>query len=396
MVHRIWALLQKDLVQNYRDKLAFLFTFILPVVFTMFFGFLFGGTDTSALPLAVVNHDQGGAAALRLVELLETSQVVSPRPYEAEDAERAVADNRAAAAVIIPAGFSAAVDGGDAPSITVVRLTGSTGGQTAEAAVRQATTTVTGARVAALVALQALLPDATAVSQPQEFAVALQSTEQSMSNPVLTLRTEDSGTRAGEVPRGFDLSSPGMLVNWILFGLLGAAITLVLERKNGALQRLLTTRVKPWEVIAGKGGAMMALTLVQQVVLIALGQFAFNVDYLRSPGALLLTMFTLSLMSASLGLMLASLLRSEGAVVAATVIVSMVLAALGGAWFPLEVTGPTFAAIGHVSPAAWILDALRGIIMRGWGVSQILPYLAAAWGYTVVFLGVAVWRFRFE
>ena len=98
----------------------------------------------------------------------------------------------------------------------------------------------------------------------------------------------------------------------------------------------------------------------------------------------------------ALGLMLATLLRSEAALIAALVIVSMVLAALGGAWFPLEVTGPTFAAIGHLSPAAWVLDALRAIILRGWSVGQILPYLGAAWGYTVVFLGIALWRFRFE
>lgn len=392
----IWALVQKDLLQTYRDKLSFLFTFLLPVVFTLFFGFLFGGTGSSTLPVALVNLDSTGLATTQLLQILENSDVVALEQHEAEDAERAVADNRVAAALIIPAGFSSGTDIGDMVQVTVVRNLGSSGGQTAEQAIRQAAGRVTGARLAARTALEALLPGANPTGDPQQWAGALGVAEAVMADPVLSTDVENSGTRAGEIPRGFDMSSPGMLVNWILFGLLGAAITLVIERQNGALRRLLTTRVRPWQIIAGKGGAMVAMTLVQQVVLIGLGQFAFGVDYLRSPGALVLTMITLSVMSAALGLLLATVLRSEAAVIAATVIVSMVLAALGGAWFPLEVTGSTFAAIGHVSPAAWVLDALRAIILRGWGVSQILPYLGAAWGYTAVFLGIALWRFRFE
>lgn len=395
-MRRVWALLGKDLLQNYRDRLAFLFTFILPVVFTLFFGFLFGGSNTSSLPLAVANLDPEGAAALRIIEMLESSEVVAPRAFEAEEAERAVADNRVAAALLIPEGFSAGMDAGDAPAVTVVRQMESSGGQTAEQAVRQVVSVVAGGRLAALVALRAVIPGAAPASHPTEWATALETAVGIMENPVLTLQVENSGTRIGETPRGFDMSSPGMLVNWVLFGLMGAAITLVLDRKSGVLQRLLTTRVRPWEVVAGKAGAMVALTLIQQVVLIGLGQFAFGVDYLRSPGALVLTMLTISILSASIGLLLASILHSEAAVISATVILAMVLAALGGAWFPLEITGPTFSAIGHISPAAWVLDALRGIIMRGWGIWQVLPRLGAAWGYAALFFGVAVWRFRFD
>ncbi|NLG66741.1 MAG: ABC transporter permease, partial [Actinobacteria bacterium] len=232
-MRRVWALLGKDLLQNYRDRLAFLFTFILPVVFTLFFGFLFGGSNTSSLPLAVANLDLEGAAALRIIEMLESSEVVAPRAFEAEEAERAVADNRVAAALLIPEGFSAGMDAGDAPAVTVVRQMESSGGQTAEQALRQVVSVVAGGRLAALVALRAVIPGAAPASHPTEWATALETAVGIMENPVLTLQVENSGTRIGETPRGFDMSSPGMLVNWVLFGLMGAAITLVLDRKSG-------------------------------------------------------------------------------------------------------------------------------------------------------------------
>jgi ABC-2 type transport system permease protein len=187
-----------------------------------------------------------------------------------------------------------------------------------------------------------------------------------------------------------------MLINWILFSLLTAGTVLVNERRSRTLQRLLTTGMTPAQVILGTTLAMVILTLFQQVVLIGLGQFVFGVHYLNSPASLVLCMITLSALSASLGLLIASVFRTEPAVITTTVIVSMVLAAMSGAWFPLEITGPTFSAVGHAMPTAWVLDSLRGIILRGFTLSDVLPRLAVAWAYALAFFALAVWRFRFE
>ncbi len=99
-------------------------------------------------------------------------------------------------------------------------------------------------------------------------------------------------------------------------------------------------------------------------------QVFFGVDYLRDPAALLVMMVSLSLVASTLGLLLASVLKSEQALIATTVLVSMAVAALSGAWFPLEITGPAFQAVGHSLPTAWILDGLRGIVVRGFDVAR--------------------------
>jgi ABC-2 type transport system permease protein len=80
--------------------------------------------------------------------------------------------------------------------------------------------------------------------------------------------------------------------------------------------------------------------------------------------------------------------------VAATVLVSMAVSALSGAWFPLEIAGQTFQTVGHLLPTAWILDGLRGIIVRGFDVADVLPAFGVALAWSVALFALAVWRFR--
>jgi ABC-2 type transport system permease protein len=218
--------------------------------------------------------------------------------------------------------------------------------------------------------------------------------EQALARPAVSTEVVAAGAAAGQIPSGFVLSSPGMMVNFILFSLMTAGIALIVERQNGTLQRLMTTRLRRSQLIGGKAAGMFLLTFLQQVLLIGVAQLFFGVDYLRDPPALLLMMVSLSLVASTLGLLLAALLKSEQALIATTVLVSMAVAALSGAWFPLEITGETFQAVGHVLPTAWVLDGLRGIVVRGFGFADVLPAFWVSLAWAAGFFVAAVWRFR--
>ena len=128
--------------------------------------------------------------------------------------------------------------------------------------------------------------------------------------------------------------------------------------------------------------------------MILLGQFAFDVGYFNSPLALLVIMVSLSLFAASFGLLISVVFRSEQAVVTTTVISAQLLAAVGGAWFPLEITGATFRRVAHFLPSSWLMDSLHGIVLKDWGVGQVLYPMAIVWIWIVVLFGLAVWRYR--
>jgi ABC-2 type transport system permease protein len=397
-VNRVWTLARKDLLETRRDRLSAIFIVIMPIAFTTFFGLMFGG-GSDRLPLALRDAD-GGAQAERLVAALERSDAVRVVRKSAADFEPWMADGRAAAGLLIPKGFSQAVEAGEPAQLTVVSDPASSGAQAAAAEIRAAAGRLVAANRAAVVGVEAAQggqgadQDEQGAGQTGVPAMAQAIATQAMEDPAVTLTVVQAGAAEGQIPSGFVLSSPGMMVNFIMFSLLTAGMALIMERRYGTLRRLMTTRVRRSELIAGKMAGMFALTFLQQVLLIAVGQLFFGVDYLNDPAALLLMMIALSLVASSLGLLLASVLTSEQAMVAAVVIVSMSVSALSGAWFPLEITGPGFQFVGHLLPTAWILDGLRGIIVQGYGVEDVLPAFAVALAWSAGLFGAAVARFR--
>jgi ABC-2 type transport system permease protein len=187
-----------------------------------------------------------------------------------------------------------------------------------------------------------------------------------------------------------------MMVQFAIFGLITAAMVLVLERKNKTLQRLLTTPIKRWEVIAGHLFAMFMVIFLQETLLVVFGQLAFDVGYVRQPLAVLVMMVALALWAASLGLLISALAQKEEQVVTLSLIAMFLFASLGGAWFPLEVAGETFAAIGHIMPTAWAMDGFQNLLMRGLGIQSIVIPAGILTLYALAFFGLAIWRFEFE
>jgi ABC-2 type transport system permease protein len=391
-VRRALDIAAKELLQNLRDRLAAIFTIVVPVIFTIFLGILIGGAETTGLPLAVADLDNG-AAAQRLVARLGDSAAVELRTMNVSDLESAVQNQKVAAAVIIPEGFSTAVAAGDRATLTLIRVETSSGAQSVtralQAAIADSNTGILAADIAAAqVAAATGKPlDEALISSARSYADA------QLAAPAATVSLVKAGT-AADTAGGFDQSSTGSLVNWVLFSLMGITTVMVWERKQGLLRRLSTAGVRGREIIGGKLLAMVVITFLQQVLLVLLGQLAFGVNYFNSPLALLVIMVSLSMLAASFGLLIAVVFRSEQAVITTTVISAQLLAALGGAWFPLEVTGAGFSRVAHVLPSAWVMDSLHGIVLKGWGVGQVLFPMAIVWVWIVVLFGLAVWRYR--
>ena len=395
VMQRILTLARKDLLETRRDRLSALFIFVMPLAFTTFFGLLLGGANR--LPLAVQNAD-GGAQARQLVAALQHSKAVHVVPRSATDFEGYMADGKAAAGLIIPAGFSAAVQAKPAP-LTLVSTAGSTGGLGAATEVRAVAGRLVATELAAhLGVAEALMriitgPGVTGL-RAQLLARARPAAAQAMAHPALSVRTVQAGTAAGQVPSGFVLSSPGMMVNFIdvqpHYGRHrpdpGAPQRHPAAAHDHARAPLGTYRRQDRRACSHSPSCSRSCSSPWS-------SSAFGVDYLRDPAALLLMMVSLAVAS-SLGLLLACVLTSEQALIATVVIVSMSISALSGAWFPLDITGPAFQFVGHLLPTAWILDGLRGIIVRGFGVRDVLPAFGIALAWAAGLFALAVARFR--
>ncbi len=396
-MRRAWRIASKELLQTRRDRLAALFTLVLPVIFTVVLGILIGGFEDAAdrLPVAVVNVD-GSPAAQQLIDKLQASPLLELEITTEAEVDTEVLDQEVAAAVVIPAGYGAAIDAGLPAYVSFIRVETSSGAQSVRTVVQKAVSELNVGMLAAEAAAEQVSIKTGRRLDDNLLESARASAESFLATPAATVDVADGGGSTVDDATGFDQSSPGSMVNWVLFSLLTVATGVAWERRRGLLRRLSAAGVGGTEMIGGKMIAMLIITFVQQLLLVLLGQFAFGVDYFNSPLALFMTMISLSVFASTLGLLISSVFRSEQAVIATTVISAQLLAALGGAWFPLEITSESFNRVAHFLPTAWVMDSLHGIILKDWGTADVLFPLGIVWIWIVVLFASAVWRFRPE
>ncbi len=398
---RIIHLAIKDLSQILRDWKSGLFLLIMPLLFTLFFGFVMGSASAPKqevdprLPVGVIDRD-GGILAGNLQTLLEESNVIRPvllAREEFQSADRKVQDGDLAAVIIIPAGYT---DGqlADQPVPLDVIIDQN---QPASQTVSRALETVSGRLLGAV--------EAAHISQtPQAQNNLYDSLAQAISawqDPALTvavIKATGEAAKENEASSisGYSQASAGMMVQFSIFGLITSAMVLVLERKSGTLQRLLSSPIRSYEIIAGHVLAMFCIVFAQLSILVLVGQLVFGVDYARQPLAILLMITVLAIWAASLGLLISAISRKEDQVITLSLIAMFVFAAMGGAWFPLEVAGKAFAAIGHIMPTAWAMDGFQNILLRGLAFPSVLLPAGILMLYALAFFGLALWRFRFE
>ncbi|MEW6093187.1 MAG: ABC transporter permease [Chloroflexota bacterium] len=392
---RILDIAAKDLAQILRDRKTFLFLLIMPIAFTFLFGFAFGGFSQGEsdprLPVAVLNED-GGDLSLRLVGLLEDSEVIviiQDSNKTLADYEKSLSKGDLAGILVIPAGYSDTLLTGSLPRLSLTVDLTQTAGTTVQDEVLAAANRLVSAVQTALIVGETSSAFTPAFEQAlaawedppiriETTSAVLVETEQKVSSQVASLAH----------------TSPSMMLQFAIAGLLTCATVIVNERKTRSLQRLLTTATNRLHILLGHYLAIFTLIFAQFLVLLAFGQLILKVDYLRLPGATLLVAFTSSLCIAAMGLLIGVLAKGEEQAIAFSLIPMFVFSGLGGAWVPLEYTGAAFQAIGHVTPVAWAMDGFENITVRLLGFESVLLPSAALAGYALLFFLLAVWRFR--
>jgi ABC-2 type transport system permease protein len=392
-MEKILDITAKDLRQILRNRMTFLFLLIMPAAFTILFGLAFGGsgkTTDTRLPVGILDID-GGSFSANLKSLLATSSVIrldETAGRSETDLVKLVGSGKLAAAIVIPGGYGQALRDGNPlklgfhadpaqPSTTTVEYEVLVASQRLGSAVRTANIT------------------ATMANNPADFDPALAAALAAWQNPPIqvSVTTGVSATPQNQNIMSLAHSSPAMMLQFAIAGLLTAATVIVNERKTRSLQRLLTTSTSRVQILLGHYLAIFAMIFSEFVTMILFGQ-VLKVDYLRLPLATLLVAVATAVCIAALGLLIGVLAKSEEQAVMFSLIPMFVLSGLGGAWVPLEFTGATFQAVGHISPVAWAMDGFKNIVARGLGFNSVLLPAAALLGYAVLFFGLAIWRFR--
>src|SRR5262249_26067522 len=148
-----------------------------------------------------------------------------------------------------------------------------------------------------------------------------------------------AGGQRHTIPTGFEQAIPGTMVMFTMLVLLtSGTATLVAERRLGVLRRLASTPISRGAVVLGKWGGRLGLGLVQIGFAMAAGTILFRMNWGPDLPMILVVLVAWGGLCASLALLLGSLVVSEGQAVGVGVLASNALAALGGCWWPIEIT----------------------------------------------------------
>jgi ABC-type Na+ efflux pump permease subunit len=306
----------------------------------------------------------------------------------AQDLEKLVADGDLAGAVIVPDGYGRAVLKDKSARLIVIVDENSSAWTTVEAELLTLASRLDGAVRTATIIDQL---DVEGIPFDYAFERSLSAWEEP---PIAIQETTSLAIETSSSGSGLAHTAPGMMLQFAIAGLLTAAQIIVAERKSRTLQRLLTTATNRIHIILGHYLAIFGLIFTQFLILMTFAQVALHVDYLRLPAATLLVALSAALCISALGLLIGILAKTEEQAVIFSLIPMFVFAGLGGAWIPLEVTGPSFQMIGHLSPVAWGMDGFENIVARGLGFNSVLLPAAALVGYAASFFLLAAWRFR--
>jgi ABC-2 type transport system permease protein len=401
---RIIDLAIKDLSQIFRDKRVLLFLVAMPIVFTLFMGFAYkSGKDNDAvrdtrIPLGWVNNDTEGNVSKQLFEMLSNSDSIKLVELTSETVDESVRKGEVAGALIVPVGYSEQVQGGReaGAQLTLVADTNSAQGQSVFQSLRTPITQLMSAVEIARLSAEMVSNPNTASELTETFASASQAWSESDSASLvkveLAMKDNFLGDWYGDNP--YNQASPGILVQFAIMSLVTSGQILVQERKTRTLQRMRSTSMRAWEIIAGHTLAMFGVVFFQIALLVVFGQLAVSVNYMNAPLGTLLISVSLSLWVAAMGLLIGTLAKDDSQVVLFALMAMFILSALGGTWFPLEVSSGAFAMIGKLMPSAWAMNGYQNILIRGLGLSSAwLPALVLT-VYALGFFVLAVWRFR--
>lgn len=393
-MNSIFNIALKDLQQIVRDRKSFLFLLIMPIAFTLMFGLAFSGTSSkpvdARLPVGFVNQDQDSIPGKELETQLSQSSVIRLVTGEKTELQSKLEQKDLTALVIVPKGYGDSLKNENTLPLTVWADTSINDGMSAKTEVSVAASRLTMAvQTASLLA-----PEGGAA-----FEGILKSSMQSWQNPPVRVKNVEAVPATANTAvnvNKFAHSSPGMLLQFAVAGLMTCALVIISERKNNCLQRLMTTATNRVEILMGHYLSIFLTLFLQFVILIVFGDVALKLNYHSHLLATLLIAVSTALCIGALGLLIGVIAKSEEQSIAFSMILMFALSGLGGAWVPLEITGKTFQAIGHVSPLAWGMDGFENILSRGLGLEAAWLPVAALLGYAIVFFALANWKFKTE
>lgn len=398
------AIALKDTKILIRDRTALLILIAMPLTIIAILGMALGGiwngeAAINKFDVAVVDHDGGNVSEVFVNDILGSADMKKminvTKPTE-EEARASVANGDLAAAVIIPEGFSDTVNRGEDAALEVL---GDPGQQIRSGTVRSITESFATHASSVLIGVKTTVE--TLVGQgaapPSQIGalskqLAAEATEE-LHDPQISV-TNKSAAKEKSVT-ALQYYSAGMGVMFIMFGSMFGAFSLLDERHQLTLARMLAAPVSRATILSGKLGGIFLIGLLQFATLVAATRILFSVEWGSSVFGIVLLAASTVLAATGMAVFIASVTKTQGSTAGLAQVLIQGMAALGGSMMPLSAMPPAMQSLSKFTINYWAVSGFNDL-MLGKGVQAVginCLFLAA---FAIGFMVLGITRFRYE
>lgn len=376
----VLAITSVELKRFLADRSNIFFVFVFPLLLVLFIGAQFGGGGGGRVALS----GPAGALTTDLTAVLEAGDV-SVQTLTADDARELVARGRADVSVVVTDEAAAAYEGGGDVAVPLVVGNGAQSQATAQR-VQSALDALALERgeLAALAGAGLAADDARGALDRADAVVAPARME-------ITNVSEIAQEFAGLGQ--FDYGAAAQVLLFVFLISLAGSTTLIQSRRLGVTRRTLATPVTTGQAVVGQAIGRLAIAATQGAYIMAATTLLFGVQW-GNLGLAFLVVLVFGLVAAGAAMVLGSVIDNDAAAGGVGVGLGLVLGALGGTMYPIELFPDTLRTVAHATPHAWAAQALAEVQRHGAGLVDILPELGVLLGFAAVLLLVGAWTLR--
>jgi ABC-2 type transport system permease protein len=370
-VSRVLTIAAKDLRLRIRDRSVLIIAFLAPLVLAFIFNLVFGsafGPDATFRPqLGIVSNDSPRTSTI--LEDISTGLGGSWNAFpDRAAAESALDEGEVDAVFLVPDGFDASVEQGRGGALKVIGdIDSSTSTEIATAV----------AKSYALGLQQVGSNVAAAIASGGDPGIVIPAATSGQPRPLADLADITAGVRQLD---GTTSTVAGMAVFFLLFTAQVGLLSLLEERRDGTLARILSTPTRPRVVLAAKSLVSVVLGLASLAVLIVAGRFILGAEWGNPLGVMLLVVAAV-LAAVGISALIIGLAKTPEGAGNLNGIVGTVLGLLGGVFFPIGEDGGILASMSALTPHHWFirgLSDLAGGRSAGAALPSVWPLLIIA------------------
>ncbi len=397
-MNRILAIFRKDTLLRFTSPVEWGFFIILPIFFTFLLGGGTGPNPDQRISFFVVDQAQSPLSAA-LIDELERSSAVRPTVMKYQEAISEFEERQISAVLVLPTDFTLETLQSGTVEVELRQQPNDVRAFAIQQGVNNALTRVSSAvdiAAASTEQAESIVPFPSPEERQVFFDAALDDAYAQLKEAPQRVAEVRAAT---EDTINYDPntnSAAGQMITWVFIPLIGLSAMFAMERQLGTLRRILVTPTTKATYVAGTVLGQVLTAVVQMTILVGFGVLVLKLNWGHAPGATALIIITSALAAGALGTMLGTFVKTEAQGNGLSIMIGMVMAMMGGCWYPIELFPQVIRSTAQILPTYWSMQGMLDILVRGQGIQGVLLESAVLLGFALVFFVIGVLRFKYE